>query len=90
MGQEAGSGSFATGIDDITFMLMLACILETCFLSERKEKKYWGAALILGGFSGACKALESIPSTERNKKGGGAGRDERRKGGCINGRYPKS
>lgn len=37
-----------------------------------------------------CKALESIPSTERNEKGGGAGRDERRKGGCINGRYPKS
>lgn len=72
MGQEAGSGSFATGID-ITFMLMLACILETCFLSERKEKKYWGAALILGGFSGACKALESIPSTERNKKGGQGG-----------------
>lgn len=77
MGQEAGSGSFATGID-ITFMLMLACILETCFLSERKEKKYWGAALILGGFSGACKALESIPSTKRNKKGG--------QGGTIGGR----
>lgn len=45
MGQEAGSGSFSTGIDDITFMLMLACILETCFLSERKEKKILGSCL---------------------------------------------
>lgn len=66
MGKETGSGSFATGIDDIIFMLILSCILETYFLGKSKGKKYQGAALMLGGFPDMCKALESIPSTEEN------------------------